>query len=71
MTVPAFSTMMSTAGEALRRTESERPLDESAHPGMACDVCPHPLAGHDPIGLRYCRATLAGAFTRGCVCRVS
>jgi hypothetical protein len=35
----------------------------------ACDVCPHPLAAHDEIGLRFCRATLTGAFTRGCICR--
>jgi hypothetical protein len=68
MTVPALS---STAGAALHRVQGERPLHESASPDAACDVCAHPLAGHDPIGLRYCRATLAGAFTRGCVCRVS
>lgn len=71
MTVPAFPAMMSSAGEALRRIEGERPLDAIAHPDVACDVCPHPLASHDPIGLRYCRATFAGAFTRGCVCRVT
>jgi hypothetical protein len=35
----------------------------------ACDVCPHPLAKHDAIGLRFCSATLSGAITRGCVCR--
>ena len=34
-----------------------------------CGSCPHPLAGHDPIGLRFCRATRAGDFSRGCVCR--
>jgi hypothetical protein len=71
MTVPGSSTLMSTAGDTLGRVEGERPLDETAPPDPACNVCPHPLAGHDPIGLRYCRATLAGAFTRGCVCRVS
>ena len=34
-----------------------------------CDVCPHPLAHHDPIGLRFCRATRNSAIDRGCVCR--
>ncbi|MGZ4607252.1 MAG: RGCVC family protein [Blastococcus sp.] len=71
MTVPTVSTMISTADEALPRFEGERPLDATTQFDAACDVCPHPLAGHDAIGLRYCRATLAGAFTRGCVCRIS
>ena len=35
----------------------------------ACAVCPHPLAAHDAISLRYCSATAAqAATTRGCVC---
>jgi hypothetical protein len=37
----------------------------------ACDVCPHAVFSHDAIGLRFCRATLNGAITRGCVCRSS
>ncbi len=36
-----------------------------------CDVCPHPAPDHDAIALRFCRATLAAAIDRGCVCRVS
>jgi hypothetical protein len=41
-----------------------------APPGEAgsCSVCPHPLAAHDQISLRFCRATTSGAATRGCVC---
>jgi hypothetical protein len=35
----------------------------------ACAVCPHPAATHDSLGQRFCRATLAGAITRGCICR--
>jgi hypothetical protein len=35
----------------------------------ACDVCPHPHAGHDAIGTRFCSATRVGAIARGCVCR--
>jgi hypothetical protein len=33
-----------------------------------CAMCPHPVAVHDPISLRFCRATQASALTRGCVC---
>ena len=36
-----------------------------------CASCPHPLADHDPIGLRFCRATRAGDISRGCVCRTA
>jgi hypothetical protein len=34
----------------------------------ACAVCPHPVASHDAISLRFCHATQAAAVTRGCVC---
>jgi hypothetical protein len=35
----------------------------------ACAVCPHPIASHDTISLRFCTATEAQAATgRGCVC---
>jgi len=36
-----------------------------------CAVCPHPIAAHDAISLRFCRATEARAGedrTRGWVC---
>jgi hypothetical protein len=36
-----------------------------------CTACPHPLAAHDAISLRFCRATAASAgadTVRGCVC---
>ena len=36
-----------------------------------CAVCPHALATHDAISLRFCHATQAAATTRGCVCRSS
>lgn len=35
----------------------------------ACDVCPHPHAGHDAIAARFCLATGNGAIARGCVCQ--
>ena len=33
-----------------------------------CAVCPHEWAAHDPIGIRFCSATVAGQLHRGCVC---
>jgi hypothetical protein len=57
MTVPT-TTLSKPAADA----------DAEARAGI-CPVCPHRLADHDPIGLRFCRATAAGAVSRGCVCR--
>jgi hypothetical protein len=38
----------------------------------SCAACPHALADHDRISLRFCQATQAHrsdeATTRGCVC---
>ena len=38
-----------------------------------CPACPHALVDHDPVSLRFCRATpagtVAGATARGCICR--
>lgn len=34
-----------------------------------CAVCPHPLADHDRIALRFCQATGAQGSSRGCSCR--
>lgn len=36
-----------------------------------CAACPHPTDHHDTIAARYCAASLAGRFTRGCVCAPS
>jgi hypothetical protein len=44
------------------------PVEEAV---AVCTACPHPLAAHDAISLRFCRATAAstgGATARGCVC---
>jgi hypothetical protein len=43
-------------------------VDTAAQPG--CPACPHPMAEHDPIGVRFCAATEARALDRGCVCRI-
>ena len=34
----------------------------------SCATCEHAVADHDAIALRFCRATLDGALTRGCIC---
>ena len=48
-------------------TELPAPLEAGS-----CAVCPHALADHDRISLRFCQATGAGAVeavtARGCVC---
>lgn len=33
-----------------------------------CAACSHPWTAHDGIAARFCTATVAGKFTRGCVC---
>jgi len=33
-----------------------------------CAACPHPMTFHDQIAARFCTATIAGKFSRGCVC---
>jgi hypothetical protein len=49
---------------------TDRQDDSTATAAAAsCPACPHPLAEHDPIGSRFCRATTAGGFDRGCICR--
>lgn len=37
-------------------------------PSAMCAVCPHPEDTHDVISRRYCTATVAGGWQRGCVC---
>jgi hypothetical protein len=45
------------------------PASDTPLAAGACAVCPHPLAAHDAISLRFCSATAAlAATTRGCVC---
>jgi hypothetical protein len=65
--------MPTPASTAARTGRQERPSEatpRSVHdPG--CDVCPHPVAGHDAIALRFCRATTTAAIVRGCVCRAA
>lgn len=40
----------------------------STEQDATCPVCPHPIEDHDTIGNRFCTATKAGGFNRGCVC---
>lgn len=50
-------------------TGSTRTSARQPESTAACAACPHPMDGHDAIALRFCRATCAGRFDRGCVCR--
>ena len=55
----------------LPTTENKPDLAGQATSGEVateCAVCPHPLPDHDRIAARYCAATVAGEFSRGCVC---
>ncbi|GAA1964737.1 RGCVC family protein [Amycolatopsis minnesotensis] len=40
----------------------------NTEPGAVCVVCGHGLDSHDTIAHRFCTATAAGGFRRGCVC---
>jgi hypothetical protein len=44
-------------------TEAATPVAEDQ-----CQSCPHTRSSHDVIALRFCTATSAGGFSRGCVC---
>jgi hypothetical protein len=46
-----------------------RELTDEGAGRLQCVACDHDLAAHDPVGLRYCRATQAQARTRNCICR--
>jgi hypothetical protein len=64
MTVPTYTP---DSTETVDRPDS-LPIavpDEDA----GCPACAHALSDHDPIGARFCRATVAGGLSRGCVCR--
>jgi hypothetical protein len=48
-------------------------VDASGHAvsgatAAVCAVCAHPMTAHDRIAARFCTATVAGQFSRGCVC---
>ncbi len=43
------------------------PIDEDTSRPQ-CAACAHDMTAHDPIGVRFCAATTAGALSRGCVC---
>jgi hypothetical protein len=44
----------------------ETPSDPTTE--ALCDVCPHPVASHDPISQRYCAAMAASGNLRRCLC---
>ncbi|MHB8340902.1 MAG: RGCVC family protein [Mycobacteriales bacterium] len=48
--------------EVLRRCEP--PVNPE--PGLC--ACGHLVDAHDGVASRYCRATLSGCLSRGCIC---
>ncbi len=55
----------------MRTTELKSPVAEPSTAGrtnLTCAGCPHEWDAHDPIGIRFCSATVAGGLDRGCVC---
>ena len=60
-----------TTSADVRDPEQPSFLDDAAEVmnKEACDVCPHPRAGHDAIAARFCSATGDSAIARGCVCQ--
>ena len=74
MTPLARARATSATADARSAVERMQELaDNAPQPpeGADCAVCPHPVARHDALGLRFCHATLKGAITRGCICRSS
>jgi hypothetical protein len=70
----AFARAMTATADVKCPVERMRGVADSAPQplgGADCAVCPHPVARHDAMGLRFCHATLKGAITRGCICRSS
>ncbi|MGR6965001.1 RGCVC family protein [Geodermatophilus sp. URMC 61] len=63
--------MPASASTASRTGQQEQPPEVTPRSvdDPRCDVCSHPVVDHDAIALRFCRATLAAAIARGCVCR--
>jgi len=43
-------------------------IDAGPRDAAMCDVCGHPVDGHDRIAERYCQATLDNALSRTCIC---
>ncbi|HWO64995.1 MAG TPA: RGCVC family protein [Umezawaea sp.] len=48
-------------------TTAERHAAETTT-AASCGSCPHPLADHDALGVRFCAASTASGLTRGCIC---
>ncbi|MBB5889932.1 RGCVC family protein [Kutzneria kofuensis] len=65
-----FRLLPCLGGESRRQvlTGSANTTPDTNSAAVVCPVCPHPAETHDEIGARYCAATAAGKFDRGCVC---
>ncbi|WP_222269820.1 RGCVC family protein [Modestobacter marinus] len=63
--------MPAPASTAPRTGQHDRRPEATPESGTApgCDVCPHRVADHDAISLRFCRATRDSVTAQGCVCQ--
>lgn len=55
----------------MRTTELKSPVAKPSagdQTYLTCAACPHEWDAHDPIGIRFCSATIAGGLHRGCAC---
>lgn len=57
---------MSTPGPFPRTAGA--PAGADTPDAAGCPACPHPLATHDVVDARFCRATTARGLSRGCTC---
>lgn len=49
-------------------TTTDRDAPVAVDQATRCPVCPHAVADHDAISLRYCAASRMLVAARGCVC---
>jgi hypothetical protein len=57
-----------TVGHGEMTTSTPKTATETAPTSELCASCPHPLADHDALGLRYCTASGVSGLSRGCIC---
>jgi hypothetical protein len=50
----------------LKLSVAEPGVGDRTH--LTCAACPHAWEAHDPIGIRFCSATVTSGLNRGCVC---
>ncbi|GAY08364.1 hypothetical protein TOK_1921 [Pseudonocardia sp. N23] len=52
--------------DSVPTVEQTRPVIDDSR--VTCPACPHDVAAHDRIGLRFCAVTAERSLDRGCAC---